>query len=272
MSKLNILSECLRPSDKMPIMFIGHGNPMNTINGSKWSKEWEIIGKALPRPHAILCISAHWMTSGETLVNIQKTPRTIHDFGGFPKELFDVQYPAPGAPELAKDVVHMITNKNIRGSEDWGLDHGAWSVLKLLYPHADIPVFQISIDLQRQFSEQMEIGYQIKNLRERGVLVLGSGNLVHNLPNVRSDGHIYDWAFEFDEFIANTLKERDFSQLINIDRQATLFRKAHPTAEHFMPMLYCLGLVDPSDGLTFFNEDMDLGSISMRSFIFHAGK
>ncbi|MFV0321808.1 MAG: 4,5-DOPA dioxygenase extradiol [Alphaproteobacteria bacterium] len=266
---LQILSEHLKPSEKMPIMFIGHGSPMNAINDSEWSQGWALAGQILPRPQAILCISAHWITQKETFINVQKTPPTIHDFGGFPSALFQVQYPAPGAPDIAQEVINMLATEHVHATDDWGLDHGAWSVLKLLYPNADIPVFQMSIDYRRSFSEQLEIGHKLKKLREKGVLVLGSGNLVHNLHDMRSDGRNYDWAIEFDEMTAQAIENRNFSKLAEIDRYSALFRKAHPTADHFMPALYCLGLAEPTDKLTFFNEGMDLGSISMRSFIFH---
>lgn len=265
---LSALKDSLRPSDRMPVMFLGHGNPLNAITDNAWADGWEEAGRALPRPRAILCISAHWMTRGETLVDVQQAPPTIHDFGPISPRLFAVQYPAPGDPELARDVIAMLANDACHGSEEWGLDHGAWSVLRRLYPDADVPVFQMSIDLSKSFVEQMEIGRQLRSLRDQGVLVLGSGNLVHNLPDMRFDGKVYEWAEEFDVLTARSLESRDFSLLTGLDRQSALFRKAHPTPDHLIPALYCLGLVEEDDHLTSFNEGIDLGCTSMRSFIF----
>jgi len=265
---LTTLHERLQTSDRMPVMFLGHGNPLNAITDNPWADGWEAAARALPRPRAILCISAHWMTRGETLVDVQQTPPTIHDFGPISPRLFAVQYPAPGAPETAREVAALLADHACHGSEDWGLDHGAWSVLRRLYPGADVPVLQMSIDLSKSFAEQMEIGRQLKDLRNRGVLVLGSGNLVHNLPDMRFDGGVYDWAEEFDQLTADALDQRNFDALARIDRSSALFRKAHPTPDHLIPAFYCLGLVDPEDTLTFFNEGIDLGCTAMRSFIF----
>jgi 4,5-DOPA dioxygenase extradiol len=265
---LTQLADTLRPSARMPVVFIGHGNPMNAITDNGWSQGWQTAGRALPRPHAILCISAHWMTRGETLVNVSSVPPTIHDFGPISPRLFQVDYPAPGAPDLAREVVQMLADHDGKESDEWGLDHGAWSVLNHLYPQADIPVFQMSIDLGRSFADQIEIGRQLRSLRDRGVLVLGSGNLVHNLPDMRFDGHVHDWALEFDTLMASALTSRDFGGLAGMDRSSPLFRKAHPTPDHLIPAFYCLGLVDAVDSLTFFNEGIDLGGTSMRSFVF----
>jgi 4,5-DOPA dioxygenase extradiol len=252
----------------MPVMFLGHGNPMNAITQNVWADGWAAAAAALPRPQAILCISAHWMTNGETLVDVQQSPPTIHDFGAISPRLFEVRYPAPGAPDLARQVVGALAGQACRGSEEWGLDHGAWSVLRRLYPEADVPVFQMSIDLKRSFAEQMAIGMELRSLRDSGVLVLGSGNLVHNLPDMRFDGAVHDWALEFDHLTARALEERDFAGLANLDRASALFRRAHPTPDHLIPAFYCLGLVETQDSLIFFNEGIDLGCTSMRSFIF----
>lgn len=268
LTSLSALQDNLRPSDRMPVMFLGHGSPLNAITDNSWADGWIEAGLALPRPRAILCISAHWMTRGETLVDVQQTPPTIHDFGPISPRLFEVQYPAPGDPKLARDVIAMLADEACHGSEAWGLDHGAWSVLRRLYPDADVPVFQMSIDLSKSFVEQMDVGSQLRSLRDQGVLVLGSGNLVHNLPDMRFDGKIYDWAAEFDALSARALESRDFSLLTSLDRQGALFRKAHPTPDHLIPALMCLGLVDERDQLTVFNEGIVLGCTSMRSFIF----
>lgn len=267
-TRFEALKDRFGKTDRMPVMFLGHGNPLNAITRNPWAAGWEAVGQALPRPRAVLCISAHWMTRGETLVDVQQSPPTIHDFGRISPRLFEVQYPAPGDPDTARQALALLADEACHRSEDWGLDHGAWSVLCRLYPDADVPVFQMSIDLSKSFAEQIETGQRLRALRDRGVMVLGSGNLVHNLPDMRFDGRVYDWAEEFDILVADALESRDFARLARIDRTAALFRKAHPTPDHLMPALYCLGLVDPADRLTFFNEGIDLGCTSMRSFIF----
>ena len=265
---IDALQDRLRPSDRMPVMFLGHGNPMNAITENPWADGWEAMGRALPRPRAILCISAHWMTRGETLVDVQQSPPTIHDFGPISPRLFEVQYPAPGDPHTARATLALLADEACHGSEDWGLDHGAWSVLRRLYPEAEVPVFQMSIDLSKSFAEQIETGRRLRALRDQGVLVLGSGNIVHNLPDMRFDGGVYDWAEEFDTLVAEALEDRDFARLAGVNRDSTLFQRAHPTPDHLIPVLYCLGLVDNRDTLTFFNEGIDLGCTSMRSFLF----
>ena len=267
-TRFEALRDRFGKADRMPVMFLGHGNPLNAITQNPWADGWAAAGHTLPRPRAILCISAHWMTQGETLVDVQPAPPTIHDFGPITPRLFDVQYPAPGDPDTAREAIALLADKACHGSEDWGLDHGAWSVLCRLYPEADVPVFQMSIDLSKSFADQIETGRRLRVLRNHGVLVLGSGNLVHNLPNMRFDGHVYDWAEEFDALVAEALEQRDFGQLAGLDRASALFRRAHPTPDHLMPALYCLGLVDRDDTLNFFNEGIDLGCTSMRSFIF----
>lgn len=264
----NRISETLRASDRMPVMFIGHGNPLNAIMDNAWARGWMLAGKALPKPQAVLCISAHWMSLGKTLVNVLDAPPTIHDFGAISQRLLEIQYPAPGSPEKAREVAAMLAGHGGKESTEWGLDHGAWSVLKRLWPDADVPVFQMSIDLASPLAGQLEIGMALKPLREKGVLVLGSGNLVHNLPDMRFDGHVYDWALEFDDFARSALASGDFAALARVDRNGALFRKAHPTPDHYMPALYCAGLADADDEIHFFNEGMDLGCTSMRSFIF----
>ena len=265
---LTDLQDRLRPTDRMPVMFLGHGNPLNAITDNPWADGWAAMGRALPRPRAILCISAHWMTRGETLVDVQKEPPTIHDFGPISPRLFEVQYPAPGDPDTARATLALLADEACHGSEDWGLDHGAWSVLRRLYPEAEVPVFQMSIDLSKSFAEQIETGRRLRALRDQSVLVLGSGNIVHNLPDMRFDGGVYDWAEEFDTLVAEAIEDRDFARLAGVDRASTLFRRAHPTPDHLTPALYCLGLVDDRDTLTFFNEGIDLGCTSMRSFLF----
>lgn len=181
---LSALRDRFVPSDRMPLVFLGHGSPMNAIEDTANSRAWTALGRSLPRPKAILVVSAHWMTRGTTLVDVSALPRTIHDFYGFPQALFDQRYPAPGAPALAREVVSLLASHRAAGDDSWGLDHGAWTVLKFLYPEADVPVFQVSVDIGRDLAHQLEIGRTLSELRNRGVLILGSGNVVHNLRAV----------------------------------------------------------------------------------------
>ncbi len=262
------MNESLRASPRMPILFLGHGNPMHAITDNPWKENWQRIGAALPRPNAILVVSAHWMSRGVHFVNVSQSPPTIHDFGGFPRALHEAEYPAQGAPDIARDVAMMLKDHHGEETEEWGLDHGAWSVLMGLFPEADVPVFQMSIDMSLPFAKQQEIGRQLKALRERGVLVIGSGNLVHNLGAMRFDGSEYDWAVEFDEKMRDWIEGRDFSALAKARELGALYNLAHPTADHLIPAQYLAGLVDPRDELHFFNEGIDLGSASMRSYLF----
>lgn len=257
-----------RPSARMPVVFLGHGSPMNALTENAYAASWRALGETLPRPEAILCVSAHWMTRGGTLVEVSDSPRTIHDFGGFPQPLYDMRYPAPGAPDLAREVTAMLSGHNAHESAEWGLDHGAWCVLAHMYPDADVRVFQVSIDMGASFEQHLEIGRALRALRDRGVLVLGSGNLVHNLGALRMDGGVHDWAEEFDALTAGWLETRDFAAMAGARDLGPLMRQAHPSPDHYIPALYCAGLVDDRDELTFFNEGLDLGNISMRSFVY----
>ena len=266
--RIQSLRDKLKRSDRMPVVFLGHGNPMNAIEDNDYSLAWAELGKSLPRPQAILVVSAHWMTRGTTLVDLSPHPRTIHDFGGFPNELYAQQYPAPGAPELGREVIAMLASHHAEGDESWGLDHGSWSVLKWLYPDADVPVFQLSIDMTKDLEWHLEVGRSLADLRRRGVLILGSGNVVHNLRALRMDGKSYDWAEEFDIRFADTLDNRDFKALASRDHFGTLFQQAHPSADHYIPSLAIAGAAGETDQLTFLSESIDIGSISMRSFVF----
>ena len=252
----------------MPTLFVGHGSPMNAITDNAYSREWRKIGDALPTPSAILCVSAHWMTRGTTLVHIGKHPQTIHDFGGFPQELFAQQYPAPGAPEAAQAAIDLVRSSHLKADTEWGLDHGAWSVLIKMFPKADIPVFQLSLDLTRPPSAHFDLARELKPLRERGVLIIGSGNLVHNLMTLVRGGPAYDWAEEFDARAAEAISKRDFRSLAEPVSFGKMLRLAHPTPEHYLPVLFPLGVSDEKDELTFFNASIDMGSISMRGFVF----
>lgn len=269
---LDDLKAVLSPSDRMPLVFLGHGSPMNAIEDNAYSRAWSDLGRTLPRPKAILVVSAHWMTRGTTLVDVSQMPKTIHDFYGFPQELFQQQYPAHGAPDLAREVSTLLASHHAEEDDTWGLDHGAWSVLKFLYPGADVPVFQVSIDMGRGLDHQLEIGRTLSELRDRGVLILGSGNVVHNLGAIRwnKGAKPHDFAEEFDRLFAEKLAERDFGTLADRQGLGSLFQMSHPSADHYMPALTIAGASDERDQLTFMTDTIDLGAVSMRSFVFHA--
>ncbi len=269
LSALANMGSSLKSSARMPVLFIGHGSPMNAIEDNSFSQTWRKMGKSLPRPQAILSISAHWITKG-TKVTGNAQPRTIHDFGGFPKKLFDQQYPAPGAPELAKLTKDLITYSHVQTDDSWGLDHGTWSVLLPMYPAADIPVYQMSIDYDQPLQYHYEIGKQLNKLRDKGVLIIGSGNLVHNLGMVDwgNTGKKFDWATEFDTKFTEWLNKGDHASILKYQQiLGTTARMAHPTNDHLLPLFYILGLKQPGDELKYFNDKFDYGSISMRSVV-----
>ncbi len=267
---LSSLRDRLKPSARMPVVFLGHGSPMNAIEDNSYARAWTNLGQALPRPNAILVVSAHWMTRGTTLVDISRHPKTIHDFYGFPPELFAQTYPASGDPELARTVVSLLASHHGAEDDTWGLDHGAWTILKFLYPEADVPVFQVSIDMSRDLTYQLEIGKILSELRDRGVLILGSGNVVHNLRALRFDGKQYDFAVEFDQLFADKMEQRDFAALADRHALGSLLQMAHPSVDHYLPALTIAGASDSRDSLTWMTDTIDLGSVSMRSFVFHA--
>ncbi|APX21576.1 MAG: 4,5-DOPA dioxygenase extradiol [Rhodobacteraceae bacterium] len=267
--QLQSLKDSLKTSDRLPVVFLGHGSPMNAIEDNAYSRSWAELGRSLPRPQAILVVSAHWMTRGSTLVNVTRRPETIHDFYGFPQELFEERYPAPGAPDVAAEVVSILASHHAEGDETWGLDHGAWSVLKFLYPEADVPVFQLSIDMQADLPEHVAIGRALAELRNRGVLILGSGNVVHNLRAMRFGGTPHDWAEEFDTLFADRLGAGDVATLADRGKLGTLLRMAHPSLDHYLPALTVAGAADDRDQLLFMNDAIDLSSVSMRSFIYY---
>lgn len=268
---LNKLSDELAKTEKMPSLFVGHGNPMNAISDNSFTKGWsEIITQIGSVPKAILCISAHWETKG-TLVTAMDNPRTIHDFYGFPKELFEVEYPSPGAPEFAGEVRELVTSTAIEPDYDWGLDHGTWSVLVKMYPDADIPVLQLSLDYTKPAQYHYDLARELKNLRERGVLIVGSGNIVHNLMMAKfeEDPKPYDWALEFDDQAKSLIEGRKHTELINYEKLGRAAQLSIPTPEHYLPLLYILALQDDNENANFFNEEMAFGSGSMRSVIIH---
>ena len=251
----------------MPVMFIGHGNPMNAITDNPYREAWLSLGKTLPKPKAILCISAHWQTDG-TKVCAVKNPKTIHDFGGFPTELFAQQYHAPGSPEYAKLVCDMQTGRKIISSLEWGLDHGAWTILQSLFPKADVPVFQLSLDVNLSFNEHFQLAKQLACLREQDVMIIGSGNIVHNLGKLNMQGKTPEWAIVFDEYIKKALEVNDDATLIDITRAGNSAKLSVPTDEHYLPLLYVAGAKHANDNMLFLTESFDLGSLSMRSVIY----
>jgi 4,5-DOPA dioxygenase extradiol len=249
----------------MPVFFVGHGNPMNAILDNSITQGWEASVRNIPRPQAILCVSAHWETKG-TWVTAMNHPRTIHDFYGFPKALHEVQYPASGAPEYARLVRDTVTSTDVQEDHDWGLDHGTWSILRKMYPDAQIPVFQLS--LNRQFSPEQHYGLacELAPLRTKGVLIIGSGNIVHNLRMADlQDNTPYPWAEEFDVLSKQLIGNRDHSKLINYQSLGRAAQLSIPTPEHYLPLLYALALHEKSEDVTFFNEEMVFKSGSMRS-------
>jgi 4,5-DOPA dioxygenase extradiol len=248
----------------MPVLFVGHGSPMNALEDNAFTAAWRAVAGAIPRPRAILCVSAHWQTDGPH-VTAMEHPRTIHDFYGFPPELFRVQYPAPGAPWLAERVVALGTAHGIATDSGWGLDHGTWSVLARMYPGADVPVVQLALDARRSPAEHVALARSLRPLRDEGVLLIGSGNIVHNLRLVRWEDTAYDWALEFDAKVAQRIEQQDDAALIDYRSLGPGAALAVPTDEHYLPLLYALAQRDPGEAVSFFAEGVTLGSISMRS-------
>lgn len=250
----------------MPVLFIGHGSPMNAIEDNEFTRGWKNMAAGLPKPSAILCISAHWLTRG-SYVSSALHPETIHDFGGFPDELFAVQYPAKGDPELAKEISETITNPPILMDAHWGLDHGAWSVAKPMYPEANIPVFQLSIDFYQPPSYHYELGRQLAMLRKKGVLIIGSGNMVHHLGkiNFNKPDTGEDWAIELDELFKKKILDGNHKELIAYESLHPSIKLAVPTPDHYYPLLYTLGLQNNQDHITLFNDKTIYGSLSMTS-------
>ena len=254
---------------KMPVLFLGHGSPMNAIEENEFVDGFRNIGKSIPKPDAILCISAHWETRG-TFVTAMEKPETIHDFGGFPKELYDVQYPAPGNPELADRIKSLITVTKIESDFKWGLDHGAWSVIKHLYPEADVPVVQMSLDYSQSAGYHYLLMKELKSLRKNGILIIGSGNMVHNLPLVAwdkfdSDNFAFDWALEASEKMKKYILSGDCKNLINYHSHGKAFELAIPTPEHYLPLLYVMALKEENEDVKLFNDKAVAGSITMTS-------
>lgn len=265
---LDKMTSQMSNTGKMPVLFLGHGSPMNAIEENEFVQGFRKVGREIQKPNAILCISAHWETHG-TYVTAMQNPRTIHDFGGFPQALFDVQYPAPGSPELAKETQQLITATQVGLDDKWGLDHGAWSVVRHMYPEADIPVIQMSIDYSKPPRYHYELAQQIHQLREKGVLIIGSGNMVHNLRKVAwerlNDAFAFEWAHEANEKMKQYILSGDHQPLIDFKSQGTAFNLAIPTPEHYLPLLYALALKEENEPLSLFNDKPVAGSLTMTS-------
>lgn len=256
----------------MPVLFIGHGSPMNALEQNAFTRMLEGLAKKIQKPRAILMISAHWMTEGTWVLGVDK-PKTIHDFYGFPQALFDIQYPAAGSPEIAKLVQSAIVDPHINiDNEMWGLDHGTWSVLRHMYPKADVPVLQLSLYMARPPEYHFRIGQQLAKLREQGVLIIGSGNLVHNLRRIVWETYAkpHDWAVEFDAWLKIKIENRDFMALVQDYHSTEAGKLSIPTMDHFLPVHYILGAAESSDELRFEFEEIHNASISMRAFSFWA--
>lgn len=253
---------------RMPVIFVGHGSPMNGIEDNAFSRGWKTLGDSLPRPLAILAISAHWLTEG-TFVHVAEKPKTIHDFWGFPKELYDLTYPCPGTPVYAKAAQALIATTRVETDLDWGIDHGTWIVLHRMFPEADIPVFQMSIDMSKSAQFHYELGRELAALREKGVLIMGSGNIVHNLGriNFNEDASIFDWAAEFDETAKALIAKGDHAALIDHEALGHAAALAIPIPDHYWPLLYTLGLQAKNEEVSFPIEGITHGSISMRSVL-----
>ncbi len=270
--KLNDLNKLTRPLDntvKMPVLFLGHGSPMNAISENEFVTGFRNVAKEIPKPSYILCVSAHWETKG-TFVTAMEKPATIHDFGGFPKELFAVQYPAPGSPELAKETKSLVRKTTVGLDDKWGLDHGAWSVIKHLYPKADVPVIQMSLDYNQSPQFHYELAKELISLRNKGVLIVGSGNMVHNLgmmawDKLNEDEYGFDWAIEASENMKKFILNGDHKSLINFRSQGKAFDLAIPTPEHYLPLLYSLALKEDNDNVILFNDKAIAGSLTMTS-------
>lgn len=267
--KLNSLHKLFAGSGNtatMPVLFLGHGSPMNAIELNEFSRGWQQVGKSIPTPSAIVCISAHWETKGTFVTAVEK-PRTIHDFGGFPQALFDVQYPAPGSPELALETKLLLKTTEVGLDETWGLDHGAWSVIKHLYPKADIPVIQLSLDYSKPPQYHYELAAELAALRNKGVLIIGSGNMVHNLRIIdwKKPDTGFDWAIESDAKMRQWISDGNHQALIDYKKAGRAFEQSIPTPEHYLPLLYTLGLQGKNEEISFFNTKTIMGSISMTS-------
>lgn len=265
---LSDLANRLSPSPRMPVLFVGHGNPMNAISDNSFTREWVRVGAQLPAAQAIVVISAHWLTPGGTHITDAPRNPVIYDFGGFPDELYRVQYESHGDEQIARLLARHLAEYEARLDQQWGLDHGTWSVLKHLAPAPQVPVLQISIDYAMPLPRLHELFARLRDLRRRGVVFIGSGNIVHALGRVRwGGGPAWDWAEEFDVQTAEAIATRDDARLLDPYRTWSAARLAVPTDDHYRPMVAALALLEPGEQVDFFNTEIDLGSVGMRSFI-----
>ncbi len=270
LSAFNKFTSELREQEQlMPVLFIGHGSPMNGIEDNEFSQRWTQMAKEIPVPKAVLVISAHWFSRG-TLITAMDFPKTIHDFGGFPKKLYQVQYNAPGDPKLAADTASLLNSAHVELDHDWGLDHGTWTVVRHMYPEAKIPVLQLSIDFTKAPQYHYDLGKELFALRKKGVLIIGSGNMVHNLKMVAWDrmeepGYGYDWALKMNYQFKELITEGNYQSLINYQSLGAESSLAIPTPEHYLPLLYTLGLKSTKDEISFFNDKVVAGSLTMTS-------
>ena len=269
LNDLENITQQFNNTEKMPVLFLGHGSPMNAIEENQFVQGFRNISREIPKPNAILCISAHWFTNG-TFVTAMLNPKTIHDFYGFPKELFEVNYPAPGSPELARETAELLLPEIVEEDHSWGLDHGAWSVIRHLYPNAEIPVIQLSIDYSKPPQYHFDLAKKLQKLREKGILIIGSGNIVHNLrmidwKNINTVGAGWDWAVEAREKTNNWLLDGNFQNLIDYQRQGVALQTAVPSPDHYLPLIYSLGLKEKFENLSLFNDELIGGSLSMTS-------
>jgi 4,5-DOPA dioxygenase extradiol len=263
--------EDLPATDPLPVMFVGHGTPFSAIDPNVWTAQWDRVGRSLPRPAAILMISAHWLTEGATLVTANATPQMNYDITGFPRAIYEFRYPAPGHPAAAREVERALQGHTpVQGDSSWGFDHGTWLPLKYMFPAAEIPVLQLSIDYSRPPAFHYELAKRLRTLRSKGVLIIGSGNVVHNLGERGGTGVTEtprDWAVEFDRRMAAAVASGRHAEAIDFLSLGSLAKLAHPTYDHFLPFLYSLGLVDPGGPVQTFCEGFQWPGISMRSFV-----
>lgn len=266
LKELKKITDRFEETSLMPVLFAGHGNPMNAILDNSFTKGWSNSVKDLKTPKAILCISAHWETKG-TFVTAMEKPKTIHDFYGFPKALFDLQYPSPGSPDYAKEVTELVKKTTVKLDYDWGLDHGTWSVLVKMYPKADIPVFQMSLDYSQSAQYHYDLAKELAGLRKKGVLIVGSGNIVHNLrmADLSDKAEPYDWAIEFDATAKKLIDSGDHQKLIDYKKLGNSALLSIPSPEHYLPLLYTLALKEKDEKVSYFNEEIAFRSGSMRS-------
>ena len=269
LNDLKNITDSFKSSDLMPVLFTGHGSPMNGIERNEFTEYWKILGQEIAKPAAVLCISAHWLTRG-TKITAMRAPKTIHDFGGFPKELFAVQYPAPGDPQLARETAALLKSVNASLDHDWGLDHGTWSVVRQMYPNAEIPVLQLSIDYSKPASYHYQLARELSILRSKGVLIIGSGNMIHNLRMIAWDKAAdpefgFDWALDLNEQFKGFILDRNHVPLINYGKLGPAAQYAIPTPDHYYPLLYSLGLQNNTEQAMIFNDKAVMGSLTMTS-------